>query len=381
MTFPIENQFLKQYAQMAEQAQLTVVLLEKNFCPVWRSTQAATRWPLLDTAQGKKCILTGFDTEQIRGEIAALGFFSIPVSSGLLSSGGTRIYATPIPGYYIMQAASPDAESATGLRPAGIDRPISILHNQYRAPLTLIFSALSLLGKAVHDRLLDERWTPYLESITQNAYRLLRNGELISEYIALSNGMVTLCPRQVELYSYLHQLFEAAADLAAQVNISFTWSLPQGVLPCGCDVEQVSSILCQLLANSMRFTRPENCIHIRVSSSDGRVIITVTDHGVGMSPDVLRQAFDPFFSLGLDKSPVAGNGLGLTVAQFCAAVLGGVLALHSQEGEGTTAVLSFPVDLHPTEAGAFREEDRVIIGDRFSKLRIALTDSLPVQLW
>ena len=77
---------------------------------------------------------------------------------------------------------------------------------------------------------------------------------------------------------------------------------------------------------------------------DGRVSITVTDAGVGMSPDVLARAGEPFFST---KEQGAGTGLGLFVARATMEQLGGSLAIQSGAGAGTTVTMTIPRNVSP----------------------------------
>ena len=70
------------------------------------------------------------------------------------------------------------------------------------------------------------------------------------------------------------------------------------------------------------------------------VTVFVTDNGSGMTPDVVRRAFDPFFST---KRGGKGRGLGLSTVEGFAAQSGGCVTLASAPGKGTTATLYLPV--------------------------------------
>jgi len=72
---------------------------------------------------------------------------------------------------------------------------------------------------------------------------------------------------------------------------------------------------------------------------EGRLRITVSDDGQGIAPEVLRRAFEPFFST---KGEGRGSGLGLPVARALVESHGGELRLQSELGQGTRAVLELP---------------------------------------
>jgi signal transduction histidine kinase len=71
----------------------------------------------------------------------------------------------------------------------------------------------------------------------------------------------------------------------------------------------------------------------------GRILVTVSDDGVGMPPEVARRVFEPFFTT---KGEGQGSGLGLSVARALAESHGGELSLESQPGRGTRALLELP---------------------------------------
>ncbi len=84
---------------------------------------------------------------------------------------------------------------------------------------------------------------------------------------------------------------------------------------------------------------------VRTARSGDRLRITVADTGAGMTPEVRRRAFEPFFST---KPAGQGSGLGLSIAFGIVQAHGGRLTLESAPGMGTAVELLFPVTgAHP----------------------------------
>ena len=94
------------------------------------------------------------------------------------------------------------------------------------------------------------------------------------------------------------------------------------------------------------------------------VMLAVTDTGVGMSPDVMARAFDPFFST---KPEGKGSGLGLSMAYGFVKQSGGHIRLYSEVGEGTTVRVYLPRSTAPpvaidrSETGGLRYGNETIL--------------------
>jgi len=80
-------------------------------------------------------------------------------------------------------------------------------------------------------------------------------------------------------------------------------------------------------------------IVVRGRRVDRGVELTVTDTGIGMADDVLRNALSPLFTT---KERGAGTGLGLFVSNRVLRAVGGTLSLVSREGEGTQVTIFLP---------------------------------------
>jgi signal transduction histidine kinase len=111
------------------------------------------------------------------------------------------------------------------------------------------------------------------------------------------------------------------------------------------------------------------------------VLVTVTDTGVGMTPEVLARALDPFFTT---KEPGQGTGLGLAQAYAFAAQSQGSLALSSAPGQGTTVELHLPRSTLPLspqpgragEAAALHATGRVLFVEDDALVREAVVRGL-----
>lgn len=121
---------------------------------------------------------------------------------------------------------------------------------------------------------------------------------------------------------------------AQEVRLRVDRAIP----PLSVDPNQLSDAISELISNALQSNAEERIeVRVYVDPADDRLIVTVRDDGDGMSPEVLANAFDPFFSA---RPAGRGTGLGLSKARRLVEMHGGELTLESAEGKGTTARLS-----------------------------------------
>lgn len=114
-----------------------------------------------------------------------------------------------------------------------------------------------------------------------------------------------------------------------------------------CDPLLLRRALDNLLDNAVKYSDATSEIRLAVKPRGRTVAFEITDHGIGMSPDELAQAFTPFWRAdGSRTRRTGGVGLGLPLARRIARAHGGDVTLASTPGQGTTARLDVPLG-HP----------------------------------
>lgn len=87
-----------------------------------------------------------------------------------------------------------------------------------------------------------------------------------------------------------------------------------------------------------------NQVRVAIRAAAGRVVVEITDTGVGMEPDVVARIFDPFFTT---KDVGHGTGLGLSISLSIVEELGGTIDVASTPGHGTTVRVDLPAHAGP----------------------------------
>ena len=131
------------------------------------------------------------------------------------------------------------------------------------------------------------------------------------------------------------------------------------VPPVIVDPRQVGSALTEVLTNALQSTDPktgEVTIAAAFDPYSLRVVLSVTDNGVGMDEHTLKRAFDPFFS---SRKAGRRRGMGLAKSLRWVEASGGSIRLESRPGDGTRAVLLLPAAKPAApEHAAVRQQQR-----------------------
>ena len=164
-------------------------------------------------------------------------------------------------------------------------------------------------------------------------------------------------------------------------RIGIALDLPSGLPPARADANQLELAILNLAVNA-RDAMPEGG-QLRISASqatlaDGQLpglgpgdhlCVSIADTGVGMPPEVLERAAEPFFTT---KGVGKGTGLGLSMVQDMAERAGGRLTLKSEPGQGTVAELWLPAMVEDTAAAEPCPASELPIGPAASDRPLAI---------
>jgi PAS domain S-box-containing protein len=137
------------------------------------------------------------------------------------------------------------------------------------------------------------------------------------------------------------------------------------------DGRQLEQVFVNLLINAVQALNPARSngrVEIGAAALDDRVLVRVSDNGVGISKENLRRVCDPFFTT---KPAGTGTGLGLSICQKIVTQLGGEVGIESEEGRGTTVTVSLPIAATVVEEAGRSAPVRLAA---HSRMRILIVD-------
>ena len=122
-------------------------------------------------------------------------------------------------------------------------------------------------------------------------------------------------------------------------NVSIHLDLADDLPPLLLDADQIKQAFFNLLKNAYQaLPGSGGDVHIESRFNEYEVVISVRDNGSGISPEVMGSLFEPFRS-----GRKSGTGLGLLIVRRIVRDHGGEIEVESEEGEGTTVRLYFPI--------------------------------------
>jgi signal transduction histidine kinase len=180
--------------------------------------------------------------------------------------------------------------------------------------------------------------------------------QLIGE-VRIAAGRISELVRVVKNYSYLDQA--PIQEIDPTEGIGDTLILLKHklrgittVLDIGPDLPAIEAsgrdlnqVWTNLIDNAADAMDGDGTLTIRATQDGGSVVVTISDTGPGVAPDVQKRIFDPFFTT---KAPGQGTGLGLHTVHTLVTKSGGEISLES-EPTGTTFTLRFPISNKPQE--------------------------------
>ena len=137
----------------------------------------------------------------------------------------------------------------------------------------------------------------------------------------------------------------ATAAAAAASGVSLSAALPPSLPRARGDGARLRQVLLNLLANAVKFTPAGGSVTLSavLEEPSGDLVLQVSDTGIGMAPEDVPRAFEPFTQLDSALSRrYGGSGIGLYLARALAEAQGATLNLESALGGGTTALLRLP---------------------------------------
>jgi two-component system sensor histidine kinase KdpD len=205
-----------------------------------------------------------------------------------------------------------------------------------RTPLMAILTSASALSREDLELGREDR-RELATTILGEAGRLDR---LVANLLDLSRLQAGAARPERALWP-VDDLVVQALDEVGEAGRRVEVALPEESPAVRADSHQIERVLANLLENALKYSPPEEPVHVQVSSTPSEVLVRVVDHGPGIARIDQERIFEPFQRA--SDGAVRGAGLGLAIARGFAEANGGRVWAESREGQGSTFVLALQV--------------------------------------
>ena len=221
---------------------------------------------------------------------------------------------------------------------------LAVMSHELRTPLNGVLGYAELLAFSP----LSDEQREYAQTITRSGDHLLGIVNDILDYSSIEKGRLKLESAPAAITALLDSACLPIRKAAAEKGLAFDCRVGEGVprMITG-DARRICQILINLLGNAVKFTSEGSvALNVEPSADGGFLNFSVRDTGCGIQPELLGCLFNPFTQAdsGLNR-PFQGTGLGLAISQRLADAMGGVIAVESTSGKGSTFTFRMPLEL------------------------------------
>ena len=231
------------------------------------------------------------------------------------------------------------------------------ISHELRTPLTVMLGISEKLGRlpALQN---DPRGAEMTQLLGQNGLRLLKLIDDLLDLVRFDTGHADVVRQSTELQPHLDGMLRSLRHLADQDRVALLWKFSGDELPWMIDRDKFDKIILNLVVNAIKFTPSGGSIEVLVAVESGVLRLSVSDTGVGISPELLPRIFDRFWQVDTSSTrKFQGAGIGLALVRSLSEAMDGTVRVESKLAQGTTFTVEFPV-----EPGTSTEE-RVMAAD------------------
>ncbi len=215
------------------------------------------------------------------------------------------------------------------------------MSHELRTPLNAIMGFSEMMLRETFGPLGSARYRDYARDINDSAGFLLQLIQDILDMAKAEAGKLGIEEERVDLAAVIDSSVRLLADRARRGEVRLSQRIA-GLPHLRADGRRIRQVLLNLISNAVKFTPAGGTVVVEaMQEPGGDILITVADTGIGIAPEDVPRALEPFVQLGRGQWQ-EGTGLGLPLCQSLIRLHGGSLKLDSRPGAGTTVRIRLP---------------------------------------
>ena len=238
-----------------------------------------------------------------------------------------------------LRSAKLDAEAANQAK----TQFLAHMSHELRTPLNAIIGFSDMMRQEMMGPL-SSVYLDYSRNITDSGRQLIGIIDDLLDVSRLQLGKFVLSDGVVDLHSAVAGALALMRSRADDSGVIITEGVAESLPKLRGDARAIRQVLINLVSNAIKFTPRGGSILVSAeSTTDGRLVLAVTDTGVGIAADMIGQVLDPFHHADAFKANKGrGIGLGLPICRWLMELHGGSLTIENNDPAGTRVVAGFP---------------------------------------
>jgi signal transduction histidine kinase len=229
---------------------------------------------------------------------------------------------------------------------------VSNVSHELRTPLASIrvFGEFLRLGRVRQEEKIRE-YGEFIETESRRLTQLINN---ILDFSKIESGAKTYRFEKVEPAEVLSDTLRSLEVSLRHQGFQLTYRASADALPeVEIDPDAVAQAVANLVDNAVKYSNGANEIEVDLDRAEDQLVISVRDHGVGISRSEQEKIFERFHrvSTGLVHD-VKGSGLGLSIVSHIVKAHGGQVRVESEVGKGSTFRIYLPIGRDEAAGGA-----------------------------
>ncbi|MBF0292612.1 MAG: HAMP domain-containing histidine kinase [Nitrospinae bacterium] len=216
------------------------------------------------------------------------------------------------------------------------------MSHEIRTPLNSVIGFSRLLASDVEHPLNDFQ-KKILEKVVKSGNHLLELINSVLDLAKIESGEFEVTTEALEMKSLARTTLTILDDLAKESGVNLSVEIPEEDCYVMADSVLLHQVLTNLLSNAIKYNKKGGGTILSWRPLDeNRVRISITDEGVGISEDNIKNLFKPFDRMGKEGRNIKGFGIGLTIAKRLVESMKGGIGVESQIGRGSTFYVDLP---------------------------------------
>ncbi|WP_291685158.1 ATP-binding protein [Bradyrhizobium sp.] len=239
-----------------------------------------------------------------------------------------------------LDVARTEAEQADAAK----TRFLATMSHELRTPLNAIIGFSEMIVQEQALMLDAARRREYAQLINDSGQHLLSVVNGILDMSKMETGNFEIAPEPFAPRAALINCCSLLALKARENGIDLVTRIPEDLPVMTGDPRAFKQISLNLVSNAIKFTERGGTVTVSAAVEGARLLLRVTDTGVGIAADDLKRIGDPFFQAGKTyQRRHEGTGLGLSIVKSLVALHAGELTVQSKIHEGTTVTVALPL--------------------------------------